>query len=143
MGYKNYTVRVTYLKDETGAVEYPLPYVQQVSDPEPASKDVVIKGTRGDGSIRIKGGKQSIEIRIRGKLFDADGYKDLSTKIAEMRTKFPTDLGTLTMKYYDPDDSQWHNNWSYTGFRNAEIRFSKSDRTGSQEYSITFLVTTY
>ena len=135
----NYTVRVTFKEQVTGAVEYILPYLQHVSDPEPASKDTVIRGTRGDGSIRIPGGKRSQEIVIRGRLVDADGYKDITTLMNEMRTKVTTETATLTMKRLNAETG-YVNDWSYTVFRNAEIRFPKSMRTGSQDYEISFLV---
>jgi len=137
----DYTVRITFKEQITGAVEYVFNYVQQVSDPEPASKDIIIKGTRGDGSIRIKGGKKSQVITVRGKLIDADGYKDLTTLINEMRTAITTDTATLTMKHLE--GVSWINDWSYTVFRNSEIRFPKSFRTSSQDYEIDFLVIAY
>jgi len=143
MSYKDYTVKIVFTKDQSGATEYQLPYVFHVSDPKEGMKATVIKGTRGDGSIIIPGGKKSQEIRVKGKLVDADGYKDLSSLIDTMKTNLTTDVGTLTMKYYDTDTSSWINNWSYTVRRIEEIDFPKSYRTGSQEYSVNFLVLSY
>ena len=140
MSYQNYTVRITFLKDETGAVEYILPYVQHVSDPQEGMKATTIQGSRGDGSIVIPGGKKSQVITIRGKLIDADGYKDLTTLISEMRSEITTDVATLTMKHYD---SGWVTDWSYTIRRIEEIRFPKSFRTESQDYEVSFLVLAY
>lgn len=140
MAYKNYTVRITFTKDQSGAISYILPYVFHVSDPKEGMKATVIQGTRGDGSIAIPGGKKSQEIQIRGRLIDADGYKDLTTKINEMKTKVTTDQAILTMEHYD---GGWITDWSYTVRRIEEIRFSKSFRTESQEYEITFLVLAY
>jgi len=140
MSYKNYTVRITFLEDSTGAVEYEFKNVQQISDPKEGMKATVIKGTRGDGSIIIPGGKKSQEIIIKGKLFDNDGYKDLTTLINDMRDKLTTEVATLTMKHYD---GGWVNDWSYVVRRIEEIRFPKSMRTESQDYEVSFLVLSY
>lgn len=140
MAYKDYQVKIIFLKDETGAVEYQLPHVFSVSDPQPGMKATVIRGTRGDGSIVIAGGKRSQVITITGKLVDADGYKDITTLITEMRTKITTDVAILTMKHYD---SGWVNDWQYTVRRIEEIRFPKSMRVSSQEFEVSFLVLAY
>jgi len=137
MAYQDYQVRITFTEDESGAVPYIFTYVDHVSDPIPSAKDTVIHGTRGDGCIRIKGGKRSNEIIIKGKLIDEDGYKDLTTKIAEMRSKVTTNQAILTMEHYD---GGWQTDWSYTCFRNEEIKFAKSLRTESQDYEVTFLI---
>jgi len=142
MAYKDYTVYITFLKQETGAVEYQLPYVFSISDPQEGMKATVIRGTRGDGSIIIPGGKRSQEITVRGKLVDADGYKDLTTLINEMRTKVTTDVATLTMKRLNAETG-YTNDWSYTVRRIEEIRFPKSFRTHSQPYEVSFLVLAY
>lgn len=133
-------VKITFLKDESCAVEYTLPTVFHVSDPEPGIKSTVIRGTRGDGSIIIPGGKKSQEIRVRGKLF-ADGYKALTTLINEMRDEVTTDLAILTMKHKEGED--WIPDWSFTVRRIEEIRFPQSLRTGIQEYECSFLVIAY
>jgi len=138
----DYTVRITFLKQETGAVEYQLPYVFHVSDPKEGMKATVIRGTRGDGSIVIPGGKRSQVITIRGKLVDADGYKDLTTLINEMKTEVTTDIASLTMKRLNAETG-YTNDWSYTVRRIEEIRFPKSFRTASQEYEVSFLVLSY
>jgi len=140
MGYQNYTVRLTFLSQETGSVEYTFPNVFSVSDPSAGMKATVIEGNRGDGSIVIPGAKKSQEIVIRGKLFDADGYKDLTTLMTDMRDKVTTDLATLTMKHYD---SGWQTDWTYTIRRINEIEFSESMRIGIQPYSARFLVVAY
>lgn len=141
MSYKNYSVRISFVKDESGAVEYILPHVFSVDDPEPEGKDIVIHGTRGDGAIRIKGGKKSHSIIVKGNLFDADGYKELTDKINEMRLKVTRDNAILTLEHLE--GASWISDWSFRGFRNEEIRFEKSLRTGKQEYTINFLVTNY
>lgn len=140
MGYKDYQVRIKFTKDESGAEDYIFTYVDHVSDPQQGMKATVIPGTRGDGSIIIPGGKKSHEIQIKGKLIDEDGYKDLTTLIAEMRSKVTTDQAILTMEHYD---SGWQTDWTYTVRRIEEIRFSQSLRTESQEYEIIFLVLAY
>jgi len=140
MAYQDYTVVIEFLEDSTGAVEYQLPHVYHITDPKEGIKSNIIRGTRGDGSICIPGGKKSQEITVRGTLFDADGYKDLTTLMTEMRTKLTTEVATLTMKHYD---GGWVNDWSYTVRRIEEIRFPKSFRTGSQKYEVSFLVLAY
>ena len=138
--YQDYTVRITFIEDESGAVAYTLPYVFHVDDPKEGIKATVIPGTRGDGSIVIPGGKRSQEITIKGKLIDEDGYKDLTTRINEMKTKVTTDQAVLTMEHYD---GGWIQDWSYTVRRIEEIKFPKSLRTESQDYEISFLVLAY
>ena len=134
--YKDYQVKFTFLSSETGSVDYDFPLAFSISDPEPGMKATVIEGNRGSGSIVISGGKKSQEIIIRGKLFDADGYKALTTLINDMRTKITTDLATLTMKHYD---GGWVNDWQRTVRRISEIEFDESMRVGIQPYSIRFL----
>lgn len=138
MAYNDYTVKINF---NDGTYDYDLPYVFQISDPEPKTKDVIIQGTRGDGSIRIKGGKKSQIITIRGNLFESDGYKALTDAMTEMRNNVTTDVATLTLKHLE--GVSYITDWAYTVIRNEEIRFSKSSRTGKQEYSIDFLVLSY
>jgi hypothetical protein len=139
--YQDYTVRITFLKEETGATEYILPYVFHVSDPKEGIKANVIQGNRGDGSIVIPGGKRSQEIRVRGKLFDNDGYKDLTTLINEMKSELTTDVATLTMEH--KEGVSWVTDWQYTVRRINTIDFPESLRVGVQEYEATFLVIAY
>lgn len=138
MAYQDYTVVVNF---NDGTNDYDLPYVFQISDPKEGMKATVIHGTRGDGAIVIPGGKRSQEITIRGKLFDSDGYKDLTTKMNEMRTKVTTDIATLTLKH--KEGVSFVTDWSYTVRRLTEIRFPESMRIGAQEYEIRFLVLAY
>lgn len=142
MSYSDYTVKITFLKQETGAVEYILPYIQQVSDPKEGMKAVIIGGNRGDGSVVIPGGKKSQKITVRGTLFDNDGYKDLTTLINELKDEISTDVATLTMKRLNAETG-YVNDWRYTVRRIEEIRFPKSLRTESQNYEVTFLVLSY
>jgi len=132
----DYTVVVNF---DDSTYDYDLPYVYSIADPQPRLKDTVIRGTRGDGSIRIKGGKRSQEIVIKGKLV-ADDYKALTALISTMRTSITTDTATLSLKHYD---SGWTTDWSLTVFRNSEIIFPESMRTGVQEYEVRFLVLSY
>jgi len=132
------TVRFIYNQGE--ANEYVFPYAFHIVDPEPGMKATIIRGTRGDGSIVIPGGKKSQEIRIRGKIIDEDGYDAITSKMNEMRQKVTTGSVTLKMQHYS---GSWINDWSYTVRRIAEIRFPQSLRTESQEYEVIFLVLTY
>ena len=143
MSYQDYEVRITFESAESGSIEYILPLAQQVEDPEPRNKDVIHEGNRGDGSIRIPGGKKSHEIIIRGKLWDEDGYEDLTDLMTAMREAIPTSPGTLTMKHRPLTGGAWTTDWQYTVFRNQEITFPQSFRTGVQDYEITFFVLSY
>jgi len=105
-------------------------------------KSTVHGGTRSDGSIVIPGGKRSQDIVVKGTLFDQDGYEDLTTLMNTMRTEVTTDEATLTMRHLQPP-ATWVNDWQYTVRRSDEIEFAPSLRTGSQKYSIPFLVISY
>jgi len=123
-----------------GTYNYDLPVVFHISDPKEGMKATVIRGTRGDGSIIIPGGKKSQEIRVRGKLF-ADDYEALTSLMNEMKSKVTTNLATLTLKH--KSGVSWVNDWAYTVRRIEEIRFPESLRTDIQEYEITFFVIAY
>jgi hypothetical protein len=135
----SYTVRVV-LNDGVSGLEYIFPHVFQVSDPKEGMKATVIEGTRGDGAIVIPGGKKSIELIIRGRLIDNDGYVDLTTLMATMRNMVTTDQATLTLEHLD---TTWQTDWIYTVRRIDEIDFPESLRTWEQEYSVKFLVIAY
>jgi len=137
----DYTVRLTFLNQETGAVEYIFPYVYQVDDPKEGMKATIIHGNRGDGAIVIPGGKKSQNLVIRGRIFDNAGYKDITDAINEMKSAINTDLSTLTMEHLE--GAVWTTDWSYTVRRTREITFPESLRTGSQRYEATFLVVAY
>jgi len=122
---------------------YKLPYVFHIDDPQPKNKDIVHHGNRADGSIKIPGGKRSHEITVRGKLFDEDGYEDLTTLMNTMRTTITTPPGVLSMEHRPLTGGNWTTDWEYTVFRNQEIVFAQSDRTGIQEYECNFLVLSY
>ena len=131
-------VRIVF--DEGGSNEYTFPYVFHVNDPKEGMKATIIRGTRGDGSIIIPGGKKSQEIRVRGKIIEEDGYDAITSKMNEMRQKVTTDSATLKMQHYS---GSWISDWEYQVRRMSEIRFPQSLRTDSQEYEVVFLVTSY
>ena len=131
-------VRIVF--DEGGSNEYVLPFVFLVNDPKEGMKATIIRGTRGDGSIIIPGGKKSQEIRVRGKIIEEDGYDAITSKMNEMRQKVTTDSATLKMQHYS---GSWISDWEYQVRRMSEIRFPQSLRTDSQEYEVVFLVTSY
>ncbi len=131
-------VRIIYNQGE--ANEYVFPYIFHVNDPKEGMKATVIRGTRGDGNIIIPGGKKSIEIRVRGKIIDENGYNAITSKMNEMRQKITTGSATLKMQHYN---GSWQNDWSYTVRRINEIIFPESLRTDSQNYEVPFLVTSY
>jgi hypothetical protein len=121
--------------------EYILPHIYKVSDPKEGIKATVIEGTRGDGVIVIPGGRKSQEITIQGRLFDNDGYADLTTLITEMKNMITTDQATLTLQHWT--GSTWQQDWQYTVRRLNEIEFPESLRTWDQPYSVSFLVIAY
>jgi len=141
MSYRNYTVRINFSVSGSGNPDYDLPYVFHVTDPKEGMKATVIKGTRGDGSIVIPGGKASQRITVRGNLFEPDGYASLTTAMTTLKNNITTDVATLTMKHLE--GVSWIQDWAYTIRRIGEIRFSKSYRTGLQEYQVEFLVLAY
>jgi hypothetical protein len=136
----SYTVQLVF---NDGTNTYTFPLVQSVSDPEAGIKAVVIEGNRADGVIVIPGGKKSVELRVQGILFDADGYADLTTLIADMRSKVTTAVATLTLKHWT--GATWQNDWSYTVRRVDPIDFPESSdlRTESQPYECRFLIISY
>jgi len=133
----NFQVTVNF---NDGTNNYDLPHVFQIDDPKEGMKATIINGTRGDGAIVIPGGKKSVEIIIRGRLIDNDGYADLTTLINELKTKVSTNQATLTLKHFD---GSWIQDWSYTVRRVDEIDFAESLRTYDQEYTIRFLIVAF
>ena len=136
----SYTVRLVLNSGISGS-EYIFPCVFSISDPKEGMKATVIEGTRGDGSIVIPGGKKSQEIRVRGRLIDNDGYADLTTLMATMRTMVTTNQATLTLEHLS--GASYTTDWSYTVRRISEINFPESLRIWEQEYEISFLVIAY
>jgi hypothetical protein len=133
----SYQVKLNF---NDGINNYDLPHIFQVSDPSPGMKATVIEGNRASGSIIIPGGKKSIEIIIRGRLIDNDGYADLTTLINDMKSKVTTNQATLILKHFN---GTWVQDWSYLVRRIEEIEFEESLRTWEQPYSIRFLVIAY
>ena len=134
----SYTVKLNF---DDGTYDYDLPYLQSVSDPKEGTNATIIGGTRADGSIVIPGGKKSQLIQVTGIVFDTDGYEDLTTKINTLKASLTTDPATLTLKHWT--GAAWTNDWAYSVVRIGEIDFPDSFRTESQEYNVTFLVTSY
>jgi hypothetical protein len=133
--------QVRLIFNEGEANEYIFPLAQAVSDSIPAEKSVVIEGNRADGSIVIPGGKKSVEITIKGIIFDENGYEAIVTKMNEMRSNIDTNVGILSMQHYDGGD--WIDDWSYTVKRIGQIDFSDSFRVVDQEYTVRFLILAY
>jgi hypothetical protein len=136
-----YLVKINF---DDGTNDYDLPHVQSVSDPQEGMKATVIKGTRGDGCIVIPGGKKSIEITVKGKIFE-DDYKLMTAAMTTLRSKVTTAVATLTLEHYDDAISApgWQVDWAYTVRRIEDIRFPESMRIGVQEYEVTFIVLVY
>jgi hypothetical protein len=130
-------VRVRFV---SGAIDYTLPHVYAVSDPQSGMKATVIHGNRSDGAIIIPGGRKSIEINVKGRLFDNDGYNDITTLMSTMRTNLTTDVGTLYLQHYS---GTWITDWSFQVRRIDEISFPESLRITDQEYEVRFLVLVY
>ncbi len=126
----------TRVKFEDGTYTYIFPLVFHLSDPKEAMKATVIRGTRGDGSLVIPGGKRSQEIIVRGKLY-ADDYVALTTLMNTMRQSITTDVATLTLEHNV--GAGWITDWARTVRRIEEISFSQSYRISVQEYEVTFL----
>jgi len=141
MSYSNYTVKINFSVSGSGNPDYDLPHVFHITDPKEGMKATIIKGTRGDGSIIIPGGKESQTITIRGNLFESDGYASLTTAMTTLKNNLTTDVATLTMKHLE--GVSWITDWTYTVRRISEIRFPRSLRTGKQEYQVEFLVLAY
>lgn len=131
-------VRIRFV---SGAINYILPHVYSISDPIPGMKSTIIGGNRASGSIVIPGGKKSIEIIIQGRLWDNDGYTDITTLMNTMRTNLTTDVGTLYLEHWN--GATWTVDWSYLVRRIDSIEFPESLRITDQEYSVNFLVLSF
>jgi len=123
-----------------GSGDYELVHCYHLTDPTPGTKDTVIQGNRGDGSIVIPGGKKSHELIVRGTLM-ADDYNALTTLINEMRTKITTNPATLKLQYLS--GASWISDWEFSVKRIEEIRFEQSLRTSGQRYEVMFYVLSY
>jgi len=134
----DYVVKITF---NDGSGNYDFPLVQSCPDPIEGSKAVVIEGNRGSGSVVIPGGKKSQRIIVKGIILDNDGFVDIQTAIASMKSAVTTNLATLTKKYWN--GSTWVNVWQYTVRRIDPIEFSDSLQTNNQDYTATFLIVSY
>lgn len=134
------TVRVVLNSGISGS-EYIFPHVFHVDDPQPGMKATVIPGNRASGSIVIPGGQESVEIGVRGRLVDDDGYIDLTALMTTMRAMVTTDQATLTLEHLV--GGSYITDWSYTVRRIGKIDFPESLRTWDQEYSVRFLIIAY
>jgi hypothetical protein len=120
-----------------------LPVIQSITDSEPAYKDVVIDGNRGDGSIVIPGGKKSVTISVKGVLL-GDSFDDLTDKKVALSAALPTSPGVLSLQQYV--NSTWKNVWSYAVKRQGEIVFEGDDenrRLSQMPYMVNFLILSY
>ena len=124
-----------------GTHTYTFPHVQSISDPIEGIKATIIEGNRSSGAIIIPSGKKSFEITIRGLIFDNDGFNDIMTEIATMRTAVTTSVATLSLQHLV--GAVWTTDWVYTGRRINPIEFGDSLRINSQEYTMTFFVTNF
>ena len=129
-----------------GTKTYTFPYVYSLDDPIPGMKATVHKGNRGDGSIVIPGGKESIDITIKGVLI-GDNYSDLITAMNSMRTNVTTNVATLSLQHYDSEISgggDWVDDWAYTVRRIDKIKWEEDNlRTTYQKYEVTLKVVAY
>jgi hypothetical protein len=120
---------------------YDFPLVQDIQEPVPGTKSVVIEGNRADGAIVIPGGKKSIEIIIKGILFDKDGFIDLETSMGTINTDITTNPATLTLSHWT--GSTWATDWVKSVRRTEAIEFGESMRTQDINYTVRFLVISY
>ena len=139
-GYHDYAVKINF---NDGTNSYDLPYVQNVSDPIAGIKANVIKGTRADGAIVIPGGKKSIDITIKGKIWTNLGYADLMSQRNTLNDNISTDPAVLTLEHYDTDSSTWVVDWAFLVQRIEDIVFGDSMRTEKLDYEEKFVVTNY
>jgi len=141
----NYTVRVTFQEQESGSIEYIFPLVQNISIPKQGIKATVIHGTRADGCLVIDGGKKSLEVIIKGKIWGED-YVDLITKINTLKASVTTNPATVTLEHYDPNQSgggAWVTDTAYTVKRIEDITFGESMLTDIIDYNVNLLVIAY
>lgn len=134
----DYIVKLNF---SDGSKSYDFPLVQDIQEPVPGIKAVVIEGNRADGAIVIPGGKKSIEIIIKGILFDNDGYVDLETAMGTMNTDVTTNPAILTLSHWT--GSTWATDWTKTVRRTEPIEFAESMRTSDISYTVKFLVISY
>jgi hypothetical protein len=123
-----------------GTKTYTFPYVYALDDPIPGMKATVHEGNRSSGSIIIPGGKESIDITIKG-VVTGDDYSAIITAMNSMRTNVTTNVATLSLQHYD---GGWVNDWSYTVRRIDKIKWEEDNlRTTYQKYECTFKILVY
>ena len=123
-----------------GTKTYTFPHVYSLDDPIPGMKATVHEGNRGDGSIIIAGGKESIDITIKGVLV-GDDYSKIITAMNGMRTNVTTKVATLSLQHYN---GSWVDDWAYTVRRIDKIKWEEDNlRTTYQKYEVSFKVLVY
>ena len=133
----DYTVRL-YFND--GTKIYVFPYVYSLEDPIPGIKATIHEGNRGDGSVIIPGGKESVDIKLKGVLV-GDDYTALITAMNSMKTNVTTNVATLSLQHYNVS---WVDDWSYTVRRITKIKWEEDSlRNTSQKYELSFKVLAY
>jgi hypothetical protein len=133
----SYTVEVIFAD---GVNTYTFPLVQNINDPTPGTKSVVIEGNRASGSVVIPGGLKSSELIIKGFLHAAD-YVAQTTLMDDMRTKVTTAIATITIRHWN--GATWVNDRVWNVRRVGEIDFGESFRIGDIEYTCNFLVISF
>jgi len=137
----DYLVRITFKELESPSDEYTFSVVQSESGSNlTGNKDIIIEGTRADGSILIPGGRKSQRITISGIILGAD-YKAITDLMTAMKTAITTNEATLTMEH--KEGASWIQDWEYTVQRIGEIEFEDNLRISYQPYNVTFLVLSY
>jgi len=138
----DYLTRITFKELDSGSSEYIFLAVQSENGSNATgNKDIIIEGTRADGSIIIPSGKKSQRITITGIILGAD-YKAITDLMNTMKSSITTEEATLTMEH--KENGSWVSpDWEYTVKRIGEIEFSANLRTSYQEYSVEFLVLSY
>lgn len=136
---KDFTVQFIF---NAGAGDVILPLVYQIIDPKEGEKATIIPGTRGDGSIKIPGGKKSQTLTVHGYLVNHNGYEDLIADKLSFQSAITTNVATLTVKHYT--GAIWQTDYAYTVTRLDEIQFNPDSlRNDYIEYTINFLVLSY
>jgi hypothetical protein len=131
----NYTVR--YLFNS-----YVFPVVNSISDPKEATKDTIIEGTRGDGSIVIPAGKKSQTITLKGYLINHAGYVSLIADKAALEAGVPTSVGTFSAQHWN--GSSWTTDYTYTVKRIAPITYDTDTlRTDYLGYTVELFIIAY
>lgn len=128
-----------------------LPHIQNILDPKPAKKNIVIEGKRGAGCLIIGGGTSSYDIVVTGILLACDTQLPDGTaltkpngtefeKLMEQKNYIETTVAAenvdRVLKVEKADGS--YN--SYTVRRLDDIDYPENQRISTQEYVIRFKV---